>query len=289
MPAPTETAPADDQELKDDLKGLKDDLKGLLSGGDSVAIQVDDEGPKMEEFSFVLPPVPGGDFQDEIEEPAEIVVDEPEEIEIESDPWKWVVSSFLSWLQRMMQGVPRHSGRDTAGLERAISYLEALDREISKAVRSDLNCEIAIDAVEKAREEIHKGLDRLHERLDKVQESKYPRKKKKTKTKKKSEDESDDLVKEASKAAKFTVIVPLFISSMARTCINSAVSAGKDIEDCFQKLSNKFGFTPREEAELVQLLHDMGYPLRRPRGYLLDEEVDATSTDNLDWSAQYPA
>ena len=133
---------------------------------------------------LTLDNVPGGLDQEEIvEEPGSIEVEEPEEVEVSNDPWDWggVASKFLPWLSKMMQGVPVHSGRDTAGLERAIAYLEALDREISRAVRTDLNNEIAIDAVEKARDEIQRGLERLEDRLEKVKESKYPKAKKKKK------------------------------------------------------------------------------------------------------------
>ena len=76
---------------------------------------------------------------------------------------------------------------------------------------------------------------------------------------------------------------------MARTCINSMVSAGKDIEDCFGTIVKKYDLSNREQAELFQLLADMGYSIRRPRGHLLNEEIDYTSEDNLDWSPNYPA
>ena len=99
------------------------------------------------------------------------------------------------------------------------------------------------------------------------------------------------MVKKAQKATHvggIIVTVPLLISSIARTCINSMVSAGKDIEDVFDKLAKKYDLTSREEMETMQLLADMGYPMRRPRGYLRDEEIDTTSVDNFDWNANYP-
>ena len=237
-------------------------------------------------FVFELAPVPGGDYQDDLDEPGEIEVDD-DEVEVESDPWKWTVGNFLQWLQDKMQGIPRHSGRDSAGLERAIAYLEHLDREISKAVRMDLNNEIAIDAVEKARDEIHKGIERLQDRHDKVVSSKYPKRKKN----KKKADEQHDMVKEASKGAyygRITVTIPILISAIARACVNSMVSAGKDIEDEFHKFSKQYDLDKREEFMLYQTLSDMGYAVRRPRGTELNEEVDYTSTENTGWIANYP-
>jgi ubiquitin C-terminal hydrolase len=82
-------------------------------------------------------------------------------------------------------------------------------------------------------------------------------------------------------------MAPLFASRIARICINGTVSAGHDISDMFQKQVKKWKLTDREQAEVMQLLSDMGYPLREDRGYMPDEEVDVTSSDNYDWSAQY--
>lgn len=276
---PLPSMPQEPEALED--SAMADDMQGTL------LIQVD-EGEPVEMFDFTLPLVPGGADQSDLE-PAAIEVEEENEIEVESDPWKWSVTSFLDWLQGMMRGVPSHSGKDTAGCERAIAYLEALDKEISKAVRMDLKNEIAIDAVEKARDEIHKGLERLYDRLDRLMENKYP--KRKGKKKKKADEDHDGMTKEASKATRIngmTITVPLFISGIVRTCLNSMVSAGKDVEDCFEKLSKKYNLTEREVFEAIQLFADMGYAIRRPRGYDLDEEIDYTSTDNLDWAQNFP-
>ena len=285
MSVPVESLSLDDNYLEvdsDDFASSDDELSLV-----NEEIHVDEAGP---EFIFELSAVPGGDYQDELEEPSAIEV-EDEEIEVESDPWKWNVASFLQWLQSKMTGIPRHSGRDSAGLERAMAYLEQLDREISRAVRSDLNNEIAIDAVEKARDEIHKGLERLQDRLDKVLNSKYPKRKGNKKKKKKAVDYRDELVKEGSKGAyygKIVVTVPILISGIARACVNSMVSAGKDIEDEFQKLAKQYKLDSREEFMLYQALSDMGYHVRRPRGTELGDEVDYTSTENTGWNANYP-
>lgn len=67
------------------------------------------------------------------------------------------------------------------------------------------------------------------------------------------------------------------------------VSAGHDIEDLFSRQVKKYKLNDREQAETMQLLADMGYPLRQDRGFLLDEDVDTRSSDNFDWSASYKA
>lgn len=273
-----------------DVEPENDEETELLhDGGEAkgeITIQVDDD-TLHKDFAFTLPKVPGGDDQEDIDEPVAIEVEEPEEVvEVVSDPWKWTVPTFLSWLQNKMTNVPKHSGRDTAGLERAVAFLEAIDREISKAVRMDLNNEIAIEAVEKARDEIHKGIERLQERLDKVKTTKYPGKKKK-----KADEEQNGLVKEAkaTHVGGIVVTVPLLISSLARSCINGMVSAGHDIEDVFKKLSKEYDLSKREQLELIQLLSDMNYTVRRDLGMPLDQQIDTTSSDNVNWTAQYNA
>lgn len=271
--------PKDDEDLT-----VGDDLDE-----EETAIMVSD---KPSEFILTLDKIPGGLNQEDIEEPEAIEVEEPEEVIVSDDPWNWgELKNFMPWLSKTMQGVPVHSGRDSAGLERAIAHYEFLDKCISKAVRTDLKGEIPIDLVEKARDEIQRGIERLEDRLEQVKASKYPKMKKKDK-KKKADEEQTGLVKEAQKATHvggIVVTVPLFTSYLARVCINGMVSAGHDIEDMFTKLATRYKLTDRERAELVQLLSDMNYPMRRDRGIPLDEETDTSSSNNFDWAANYRA
>jgi len=282
---------------RNELKGPENQvsLEDLVVGeepDDSEESEIE-VGSEPVQLVLTLDKIPGGlNQEDMVEEPESIEVEEPEEVTVNDDPWDWGGSAknFLPWLSKMMQGIPIHSGKDTAGLERAIAYLEAVDREISKAVRTDLNNDIAIESVEQARDEIQRGLERLEDRLERVKSSKYPKKNKGKK--KKSEEEQTYLVKEAQKATHIggiMITVPLFTSYLARVCINGMVSAGHDIEDMFTKLANRYKLSDRERAELVQLLSDMNYPMRRDRGVPLDEETDTSSSDNFDWAANYRA
>lgn len=269
----------------EDLSAADDevDSDGGVEGEGTIVVELDGDNPVGEEFSFVLPKVPGADLDDE--DDFAISVEEPEEeVRVgEQDVWDYgALSNFMPWLSKMFSSVPRHNGYETSGLERAISYLGVLDKSISRAVRSDLKEELDIPQVEKARQEIQDGIDRLEERLNRIL----------SKKKKKKADFEPGLVKEAQKITGvkgIMITVPLIISRAARVCINGYVSAGHDIEDLFQKQVDRYKFDIVQQAELMQLLEDMGYPLRRDRGFLLDEEIDATSTDNMDWAANYPA
>jgi hypothetical protein len=271
---------ADAQDVEEFSELNVSEENGDLEG--EITIQEGDKPAETKEFHIKLPEIPGSD--DQMSVLSDILQDEvvvEDEGEKEKDPWSWTVPSFLDWIQQRMQAIPHHSGQKISGVERAMAYLERIDREISKAVRADFNGEIPIDAIDQVRDEIYDGLDRLKKRLDLL----FGKMTKKTK--KASVVKEAAMTKEAT--GTHTVCVPVFIDTIARICINSMVSAGKDIEDVFHALVAKFKLDDREQLSLIQVLSDKGYVVRRPRGYLLDEEIDQTSTDNFDWGANYPA
>jgi hypothetical protein len=203
------------------------------------------------------------------------------------DKWDWAskgATGFIAWIKDRISSIPKHSGYDSAGLERAVAYLDKLDSEISKAMRLDLDGDLDANKIEEVRSEIDEGISRLNIRLDKVN------KKKKSTRKGKKASEDFVFIKEAQKITGVQgiyVTVPLLISRIARVCINGMVSAGHDIEDIYSKQVEKYKLSPRERAETMQLLSDMGYPLRQDRGYLEDEDVDFSSSDNMDMAANY--
>lgn len=206
-----------------------------------------------------------------------------------NDKWDWSskgAHGFVAWVKERFETVPKHSGYDTAGLERAISYLEKLDSEISKAMRLDVDGELDANKVEEVRSKIEDGIEKLDERLNKIKKSK------KGKNKKKADAIDLGLIKEAQKITGVQgtyVTVPLIISAIARICINSVVSAGHDLNKVYSQQVEKYKLSPREKAEVKWFLYDMGYPLRGDRGFWADnEEYDATSSDNYDYSANYP-
>lgn len=202
------------------------------------------------------------------------------------DKWDWGshgAKGFLVWVKGRLNDVPRHSGYDTAGLERAISYLERLDNEISKAMRLDLDGELDANQIEHVRSQIEKGLDMLQDRVSKVKDTK-----KKKRKGKKADFENSSLVKEAQKVTGVSgiyIIAPLFISRIARICVNGTVSAGHDIEDTYSRLVKKYKLTEREQAETMQLLADMGYPLRQDRGFMPEDDISAE--DGMDWNQNF--
>lgn len=204
-----------------------------------------------------------------------------------TEKWDWSKrgpTGFIAWVKERCDDVPKHSGYDTAGLERAVAYLERLDNEVSKAMRLDLDGELDANQIEKVRAIIDNGIERLHDRLDKVKSSK-----KKTR-KKKGYELSEGFQKEAQKITGVSgvlVTVPLLISRVARVCINGMVSGGHDIEDLFERQAKFYKLNDREQAEVMQLLADMGYAVRQDRGFMPDEQLEVEDTNGMDWAANY--
>lgn len=272
-------------DLGEKLEAIKDGDPEEEDGAILQIEEIDDDRP-VQAFTFSMPLIPGSDLEEgDIDE---LSVDEPEEeVEVEErDQWDWAgvgLTQFMGWLQGMLGAIPPHSGNDISGVERALAYLEALDRIISKAVRSDLKNELDIQQIELARHAIRDGINRLQDRYERLMAG--------TKRNKKKAEMQESLVKEAQKitgVGHVVVTVPLLISRIARVCINGMVSAGHDIEDMFDRQAKTYNLDKREQAELLQLLEDMGYSMRRDRGFLRDEQIDTTRSDNFDWAANYP-
>jgi len=199
--------------------------------------------------------------------------------------WDWRglnPDEFLVWIKERLDAVPKHSGFDTAGLERAKSYLEKLDIEISSAMREDIDGKLDENKIEQIRNQIENGVNKIKDRIKEVKESKKS---------KKAEEQLEGIVKQSQKIAgvgKVLITVPLLISRIARVCINSVVSAGKDLKLVFDSQVEKYNLNDREQAELLQLLEDFGYPLHpMDRGYKYDEEYSRDSNKNYDWNQNF--
>jgi hypothetical protein len=285
-------------EVEDDINNLGNEDEVILyeekpSAEDVIELHKPDDSL---EITFKLPALPGSDVEPlEVSSDDDVEVAEKEDkndlqkdnIEV-VDPWDWQAKSkgpagVLEWVKERFNNIPRHSGRETAGIERAIAYLKRINSEMSKAASNDYDGKIDISKFEEARREIYSAIERLEDAKDKLEQTHYKRKKGETEA---------SMVKEGQKATRvggIIVTVPLLISRVARVCINGTVSAGHDIEDLFSKQVKKYNLSDREQAEAMQLLFDMGYPLRQDRGYLSDEKVDTTSSNNFDWAANYSA
>jgi competence protein ComGC len=268
---------------------LADDPEPMyVSDSNDAEVMLEFDDPKQDPIVFELDMIPGAPDAQEIVVDDEIEAEEDQDVEIDDDPWNWRqhgMGGFLGWLSNMFKGVPRHSGYDTTGLEKCIAYFERMDRELTRAMREDYRNEIDIAKAESAREAIENGIERLIKRLEDVKTTKYKRHAKK----KKSWREEAGFVKEAQKStniAGIMITVPLLISRIARVCINGMVSAGHDLEDLYASQVKEYNLDKREQAELQQLLADMGYVVRQDRG-MSEGNAPTDSADGKDWATNY--
>lgn len=244
-----------------------------------VVLEFDNASP----LSFVMPSIPGALDDSEIEVPIE--VEEEHEEPTAVDVWDWQHGGhggFIPWAEGIVNMTPQHSGHDVSGLERAMAWINKLIKEFPKAMSTDFKGEIDVNHCETMRDGLYDAMGKMQDRLDRILT---------LKGRKKKADGEFGMVKEAQKSTRITGVslnVPLFISGIARTLINGTVSAGHSMEDMYDDLNKKYGFTDREEFEIQLLLADMGYVMRQDRGRI-GEQLEDSRSDNFDYAANYSA
>jgi hypothetical protein len=190
--------------------------------------------------------------------------------------------------------IPQHDGKSTLGCERAISYLDALDGEISRAIREDKDNVLDIGSLEDIRVRIMKDVIVLKEHLTKLK-AKF-----KEEHKKKAEDQSppswktasgseipfDQMVKEAS-TPKLTIAVSAFERAIVGILINAHVSAGHPLDEVFKFLCEKYDLTDREQLAVLQVCMDSGFHIFKDRGSMPPSVGDDGVHDGVDFVKNY--
>lgn len=255
------------------------------------------------------------------EEPA---VEEPRETTWEDDSDH---AKFLVYLHNKLSQIPPHSGQTTVGCEKAISYLKRLDREISKAIQGDEDSNIDEPAAEKLRDMIYDYIDQLEGAYEVLIDKKKKRKKASLKLGKKvvarfndgndlqyfvsvssgGEEtllpveldeptneqvtaflnaQKESLTKEAH-SAKVTLVEDPFLHAITRILINSHVSHGRNIEDVYAGLRDKYKFTDREELSIQELLTQKGMMLTKDLARIGEKDVTPFDGKQIDVSTEY--
>lgn len=248
------------QETEDELEGFFDDVEK-------------EHGPKAKMRDIL----PGSDIHISDEEEKDESLKETD-YENDND-----ISKFHEYLARKYQDIPKHDGESVAGCERAIVYLDKLDREISKNIREDEEHILDIDVMSEYQQMIMKDVVLLKDHIKKLKR-KF---KENAITEKKADSLNEDgivkssnLTKEAA-ATKLYLTVDPFIRAICGILINSVVSAGKPFEKVYEYLVKKYEITAREELEILQVLMDMGQPIFKDRGSL-DIPEDSENKEDLE-------
>ena len=195
-------------------------------------------------------------------------------------------SKAIEHLEMAFNNIPKHSGETISGCERAKSYIKsAIKNEALKMLRTDIHGKIDEQKIEA----ILKKADDMIERLD-IQIQKLRGGKKASVDVKlyssgscekcgytapmwhdlendrlvcmkcEAVTDTDGLEKTAGTAVIRVFMTP-FEAAIARTIVNAAVSGGKDIEEMYNHLKDKYKLTDREELAIQQIIADMGFPL----------------------------
>lgn len=211
--------------------------------------------------------VPGADISsDDIDE---------EEEEVETDYANdGDLSKFMDYIADKYRSIPQHDGQTTVGCERATSYLERLNSEISRAIREDSDNVLDLVALEDIRVSIMGDIVKLKSHLSKLKKRLKDTQTKKTeaslppawKTSDGSLVSAEDLSKVASTPRNLVIAVSPFERAISGIMINAHVSAGHPIEEVYEFLADKYSINEREELAIMQLCMDSGFHVFKDRG-----------------------
>jgi len=279
----------------------------------SPVLEVSEDEPSMHtpETIMVDEPeelVPGSEapLRDKVDEQK---ADAPKEMDWLNDKEH---SKFPAYFDAKLKAIPKHSGETIPGCERAKFYLKDLLRELSSAARSDVGAKVDEMWSEKQYQEINKMIARLDQQLE-VLQSKNASPNISTRLVAEgncekcatiapmwhdtendkliclhceAEVEDNGVLSKTAGTPVLNVFMTPFERAIVSTMINSSVSAGRNIEESYEHLKNKYNFTPREELAIQQLITDYGYPLLKDRARL-NEPHDPADGSGIDFSTSY--
>ncbi len=235
------------------------------AGGDPLVLHSEDEVveyseahdvPGMEEE--VRHTIPGSDADINMLKDQEEEVEEAPETDWKSDR---DVSKFMDFmLMSYPGGIPKHDGQSIVGAERAINYLNDLNKQISEAIRLDREGVLDSSALDTTRVNMLRDMMTLKSHIKDLQ-----KKVRDDHRKSAMEEHASDLRKEGSIPIPTLVMTP-FERALAGIIINSVISAGHPFEDVYEHLKDKYKLTDREELAVMQLVMDMGFPIFKDRG-----------------------
>jgi hypothetical protein len=268
-----------------DVVDLESILHDLSTGKDNEEDEEEDENDGKEER---LPGAEHHVFEEEATEETDWVNDNDHK-------------QFSVYVVKMMNGVPQHSGNTETGCERAIGYLNAIDKEISRAIRTDSDGVLDEQEIEELRDKVRGFVESLEGRKEQL--SSQNKKRRSKRGSHKSEDfsgsdcpmceaplydgqcianncqDEQSIVKEAGGTAKITLTMDPWQRYITGILINAEVSGGKNIEEVYAALKEEWNFDKRDEASIQQILADMNYPLFKDRALLGKEDQDPTKSN----------
>lgn len=177
--------------------------------------------------------------------------------------------------------IPKHDGTSTVGCERAMSFLDRLNGDISRAIREDQDSVLDIAKLEGVRVNIMRDVLVLKDHLGKLKKqikdshsqkdakaSSVPSWKSPSGRSLSYEQlkDAEELRKQAATPNNIVIAVSPFERAISGMMINAHVSAGHPMEDVYASLKKKYSLTDREELSIMQLCMDSGFHIFKDRG-----------------------
>jgi hypothetical protein len=202
------------------------------------------------------------------------------------------LSKFLEYIHdQYPSNIPGHDGRTTVGCERAISFLERLNSQISKAIKEDVDGVLDLTELEGARAGIMSDVISLKQHLGNLKKKLKEMGKSAssnsdtppwTNSEGKKIDVMSDIKKEAAMPNNMVIAITPFERAISGIMVNAHVSAGMPMEDVFESLKKKYKLTDREELSIMQICMDNGFPIFKDRG-----SIGSRDSLDLDFMKNY--
>jgi hypothetical protein len=289
----------DDAPSEDDLsKTLKEVLEPMAEGDESFGSlseeleSLDEDVTELiEDFGDVTlgDLLPGSDVRaEELEDDVE-----EKETDYENDG---DLTKFMEYISDQYPGkIPQHDGRTTVGCERALSFLDRVNSDISRAIRDDRDNALDIQALEDVRVNIIRDtmvlkdhLNKLKKKLKEAQAKQAAAKLPPTWAKPSGESvEYNELVKEARTPNNIVITMTPFERAITGMMVNAHISGGHPIEDVYEFLKKKYDLTEREELAMMQICMDSGFPIFKDRGTYSEELNDEEGKGGVDFLKNY--
>jgi hypothetical protein len=214
------------------------------------------------------------------------------------------LSKFMGHVNELYPAqIPKHDGTSTVGCERAVSFLDRLNGDISRAIREDHDSVLDIAKLEDVRVNIMRDVLVLKDHLGKLKKQiKDSHGQKDAKASSvpgwkspsgrslsyKQLKNAEELKKQAATPNNIVIAVSPFERAISGMMINAHVSAGHPMEDVYASLKKKYSLTDREELSIMQLCMDSGFHIFKDRGsYAPEASKDDDGKRGVDFVRNY--
>lgn len=202
------------------------------------------------------------------------------------------VSKFVQFLQEQMSKIPtlQQAQGNLSKMENALARWKKLDNYCSEALRGDFHATLDADDIDKKRQIIETNMDNLQDGIDSIHAMKQTRRQQRRQHRRRA-DEDFDITKEATapRFNGFQMVITPFQRAIVGALINGKVSGGRNIEELWKDVKEKYKMDDREELEILQILADFGYPEFKDRLRVGENEDPSRDSGFGEWSSQYYA